>query len=73
MLTLEFASNGVVRYQCLTGTGRCTYENVDALVDGFDGVKLEAIESEAKSLNELSAIVENAHLCSSLPTAIARK
>ena len=73
LFALELAADGVVRHESLAGTGGGTYEDVHSLVKRLNGVELESVESEPESLDELLAVVENAHLCNNLPTPMAKK
>ena len=48
-------------------------EDVDVLVDGIQGLYLEAIESEGEAIDESTAVVVVAHFFNNLPMPIAKK
>ena len=73
LFALELAADGVVGDQGLPRARRRTHEHVHALVDGLDGVELESVKAKAQPVDEPASVLEDAHLCSNLPTPMEPK
>jgi len=73
LASFENSTDGVIRDERLTRTRRCTDEDIDVLLNGVNGLKLERVQTKTKCVDESVAVVGRDHFFSNLPTPMAMK